>query len=70
MKKNRELFTEEEIKKLKLHHNLVEIARDFGLSTKSNTAYKVLRKFPKNKYSNSAKYVAHLQELLQKIENK
>jgi len=67
MKKNRNSFTEEEIKKLKINFNLAEIAKEHDLNPKANHIYKVLRKFPKNKYSRSYKFIEDLQEKLENL---
>lgn len=69
MKKNRDCFTAEEIKKLKLHFNLADIARSHGISPTSNSIYKSLRKFPVNKYSKSYKFIEELVEKLGTINN-
>lgn len=70
MKNNRDSFSDEEIKKLKLHFNLAEIARLYDISPTSNIIYRSLRKFPVNKYSKSYKFIQDLEDKLNKINAK
>lgn len=69
MKKNRDCFNDDEIKKLKVNFNLADIARSHGISPTSNSIYKSLRKFPVNKYSKSYKFIMELVEKLERLEN-
>jgi len=70
MKKNRDCFTEDEITLLKINVNIAALARKHKLSSTSNYAYKVMRKFPKTLHSASSKFIQELELELEEINKK
>ncbi len=69
MKKKINPFTETEIRKLKTAVKINYIAQKYGLSKKSNHAYRIMRNGVKTENSKAYEFMRELKNILQEVQN-